>query len=477
MTAPVPTEDHRPGPPRPRAARLRVGIRRHRALLAILALAAVARAAVLLATPNHVPFGDAADYDRLALSLSYLGDYGTTGWAVPGGPTAFRGPAYPYLLSWAYDLTGLRYVAARGLGAALGVVSVALVWAIADRVWGRRVAVVAGAICALLPALVWLPGGLVAENLFVPLVLGAVLAAVLHRERPRLATAIAVGVLCGLAALTRSNGLIVFVPLLIGLWTAGRRIQHPAAALLALVVVLAPWAVRNLGEFDRLTPLGTSSGYTLAGAWNPESARGGPAFAFSREPPTIPAWGDLFTPARFDESQLEQRLRTRALRYGRDHPGFVVRATGAHVLRQFLVGPGQAQQADLSARELGIPDGSRWPLRPALLLTVLLAALAAVLVLRRLVRPGPWWLWLVPLAMLASTAPIVGGPRYRIPLDPFLALAAAVAVVWLADLVRARRAGPGSSPGGGTAGEPGPGLPAPGTAAPAAPRSAGPAAG
>jgi 4-amino-4-deoxy-L-arabinose transferase-like glycosyltransferase len=441
-----------PGRPRPpiRAAARAVLTRSRgidRLLLGVLGVALLVRLAVLLRTPGYAPFGDPADYDRIAASLASLGDWPPTTWAAPGGPSAFRGPAYPYLLSWAYDLTGLRFAAARGLGVALGVASVALVWSIAVRVWDRRTAAVAGAICALLPSLAWLAGGLVAENLFVPLTLGAVLAALLHRGRPRAGWAVAVGVLCALAALTRSNGLAVAVPLVLALAAPGRRVRDPAIALLALAVVLAPWAVRNDRVLRLPAPLGTSGGYTLSGAWNPESARGGPFFAASRNPPDVPAWADLFVPARFDEAQLERRLRRRALRFGAEHPGFVLRASGVHLARQFLMGPGQARAAALSARELGMPAGERWTLRPPLLLLLALAALGAVLAARGRVTPGPWWLWVVPLAMLATTVPVVGGPRYRIPVDPFLALAAAVALVALSD-ARRRRSGGRRSTGG-----------------------------
>ncbi len=52
-------------------------------------------------------------------------------------------------------------------------------------------------------------------------------------------------------------------------------------------------------------------------------------------------------------------------------------------------------------------------------------------------RSVPVWLWLVPVLSLASTVAVIGNPRYRLPLDPFLVLAAAVVLAELA----ARRTG------------------------------------
>jgi predicted membrane protein len=41
---------------------------------------------------------------------------------------------------------------------------------------------------------------------------------------------------------------------------------------------------------------------------------------------------------------------------------------------------------------------------------------------------GPWWLWAIPLLAVVGTVPFDGGPRYRVPLDPFLLLLAAAVI-------------------------------------------------
>jgi len=67
-------------------------------------------------------------------------------------------------------------------------------------------------------------------------------------------------------------------------------------------------------------------------------------------------------------------------------------------------------------------------------LSVYAAALAAlvggVLLVRRR-QWGPVWLWLVPVVLFASVAPLTGSPRYRTAIDPFLLMLAAGAVVHL----------------------------------------------
>jgi hypothetical protein len=39
-----------------------------------------------------------------------------------------------------------------------------------------------------------------------------------------------------------------------------------------------------------------------------------------------------------------------------------------------------------------------------------------------LLRAVPVWVWAVPVLLLATTVPIVGNPRYRVAVDPFLVL-------------------------------------------------------
>jgi hypothetical protein len=52
---------------------------------------------------------------------------------------------------------------------------------------------------------------------------------------------------------------------------------------------------------------------------------------------------------------------------------------------------------------------------------------------------GPLFLWLVPVLMILTAAPIAGLPRYRLPADPFLLILAAIGLVWLSDRLLATR--------------------------------------
>src|SRR4051794_29141279 len=101
-----------------------------RALLLILAVALIARLAVIVATPDFHPIFDAAHYDRLGASIA--DGHGYPGQFVPPTPSAFRPPLYPFALA-AVHLLGGGWTAERVLGALLGVVAVLLVFLVGDR--------------------------------------------------------------------------------------------------------------------------------------------------------------------------------------------------------------------------------------------------------------------------------------------------------------------------------------------------------
>src|SRR5947209_3228184 len=196
------------------------------ALPVILAVALLARIGVIVATPHAVPIFDAADFQRHANSIAAGDGYPPPQLGLPG-PTAFRPPLYPVTLAVVHKLGG-GLTAERVAGALLGVATVLLIFLIAQRLWGRRVAVVAGAIAAVFPPLVVLNASLLSELLFLPLSLAALLATLVYRETERLTWAVVGGILCGLAILTRTSGLPLLIPLAFGVWVLRPRLSRSA---------------------------------------------------------------------------------------------------------------------------------------------------------------------------------------------------------------------------------------------------------
>lgn len=405
-----------------------------RPLVALLVLALALRLLVAVGTADVAPRYDAADYDRHAAHIAAGAGYPPSTYAAAGTPSAFRPPAWPYLLGGLYDVTGQRWAAARLLGALLGALTVLLVFLIARRLWGRSTALTAAGLAAVLPPLVLLNASLLSEVLFTPLVLALVLVLLRAQDAARRwPWAVAAGALLGLAALTRAAGLVLLAPAAWALWrasdaTAPRRLAGPAVAALAMAAVLTPWTVRNLDAFGTLVPVSTQSGYTLAGTYNDEARRPDGFRCANRIPAQVPALAPILHAPGRDEAQLDAALGSAGRRFAGEHPGYVARCLLLNGLRQFNLG-GSRWLTVMSYEEMGIPRRLTAAVTASGYLLLALA-LAGVVLARRRRRPraGPAWLWAVPALMFLTTIVISGAPRYRAAIDPFLVLLAASAL-------------------------------------------------
>jgi len=284
----------------------------------------------------------------------------------------------------------------------------------------------------------------------VPLALGAV-AAVLHsRQADRRAWrwALLAGVLVGLAALTRMNAVLLLLPLTIALWPRRgerrslRSYAVPATLVAAAVLTVAPWTIRNAHVLGAFVPVSTEDGFTLAGTYN-DVARAQTRFpaawvewfrvpsnkaVMRRTPNTEVEWGDA--------------LRSHAIDYARDHPGYVAKVAWWNLRRVFDAGGLERLRFEYGDQGLPTAFGtvevaSFWPV-------ALLAFIGIASPLRRRV---PRWLWLVPLSMLAAVF-VVGYMRFRAPIDPFIAMAAAAGATVLWRRVRTSQGAPEEQPAG-----------------------------
>lgn len=424
--------------------------RKRLALVVILVLAALLRVAAIAADGGYSPRNDAFEYDYYAHSIAAGDGYPESGYLRQGGPTAIRGPGYPYLLGGVYAASGESRTAGRLAGAALGVLAVFLVYLIGRRIWGRRVGLIAAGLAAVFPPLVLLSRELWSEALFLPLALGAVLCALEFRRRGgELRWAAGAGALCGLALLTRNTAAPLLVAIPLGAIVAPFRftlekLRAPLVVLGVAALVVAPWTIRNLAEFGQLVPVTTSTGITSSGVYNPASHGSGTHGAW-RTPQAIPRFAPLFETPGVDEAEVDGVLRREAREFAWEHPGYVAEVFVWNLARMFeLTGDSVVDSNGEAVTERGIGSATPAAERAGLLLAVALAACgaAAIVASRRRGRgredraffpTGPMFLWLIPVLTLVATALLNGLPRDRLPIDAFLLLLAAVGVAWLLD--------------------------------------------
>ncbi len=183
-------------------------------------------------------------------------------------PSAAHPPLFPGVLGIA-SVFGLDSFQDHQLvGSFLGLITVALTGLLGRKVGGDRVGLLAAAIAALYPVFIGMDGSIMSESLYGLLICATLLTAYYVLESRSLWSTVLLGVLIGLAALTRGEALLL-LPLLVlplVLINGQQRVLKIVLAGVAVIVVLAPWSVRNYQEFGRFVLISNNESTVVSGA-------------------------------------------------------------------------------------------------------------------------------------------------------------------------------------------------------------------
>ncbi len=218
--------------------------------------------------------GDSEEYYRSALGLLHGGYYDTGKWLRP--------PLYPALLALMFLIGGVNVSWAlfgQAVVTGVGVLAfAALGWQLFER---RSVAVLSALMAALFVPLAQFGSLLFAEALFVVLIVLALALLVRASANGRWQTALACGIMLGLATLTRAVALS-FIPvaaLLLLIFQPRRHqgtrivsssssrlrvfVANAFALLLGAVLIIGPWTARNYVAYHRFIPVDTNGGISF----------------------------------------------------------------------------------------------------------------------------------------------------------------------------------------------------------------------
>jgi 4-amino-4-deoxy-L-arabinose transferase-like glycosyltransferase len=203
--------------------------------------------------------GDEPGYDNTALEL--LQGFGIT-W--PG-----RVPLYPLWLAAMHWLTDSSYHAIRYAQAILATAAIPLTYLLGRRVFGHVAGLLAALAVALSHTLIGQSVHLLSEVLFTPFVLAVALALWKAWDRPSRRTLLWAGVWIGASAYVRPTllflPLFLFFPLIVARgWRGGLR--QASLVMLATLVTVAPWIVRNRLRYDAWFPMATSNAFLWQGS-------------------------------------------------------------------------------------------------------------------------------------------------------------------------------------------------------------------
>ena len=357
---------------------------------------------------------------------------GTAGERIP---TAFHLPLFPALLAVGSELGADSYRAHQAIGCLLGAGTVALVGLIGRRLAGEREGLLCAGAAALYLPLAVNDSVLRSESLYGLLIAATLLLVLRLRESPAWRRAAVLGVVLGLAALTRSEALLLALLLAPLVWAAGgRRVRNLLAVAAAIAVVVLPWCVRNTAVLDRPVGLTTGAGSVVAGA-NIDTTYHGRLLG---------AWDPLGlyrTPAgktlRRNEAIQSGRWRRDAQRYVGDHLGRLPVVVAARVGRTWSIYPlGPAEKVRFASDYYSHLHSVEY-----LVLLVYVAglalAIAGVVTLRR--GGGPLWLLLAPAVLVTLiSAAGYGDTRFRQAADVSIAVLAGLGLNAALPWIRSR---------------------------------------
>lgn len=425
------------GPGRQRVVTLVTWCRDRRAWLIPLVVGAVLRCIWALyaarSTPEFLVSGDQYSYWVLGQEIGAGRGYNIPPFTTP---TSYYPVGWPAILGLITAVTtntplpdsSVLWTALWQI--AMGTLTIWLVHRIALRTWGARVAVVAAWIVALWPNLVMSVATYSIETTFTALVLACVVVLVDHdwsAGAPTTRRIVVFGVLLAIAVLVRPFALPVVLGLALACWRArvGRRATLRAVAipLVIVAVSMVPWTIRNLDALDAFVPVSTNLGDTVC-IDRTLDANG--TFRFAEHEgcadPSLP------------EAERSQANVRKALSFVVHHPVKEVQLWGMRTYRMMIDDRIALREVEELAAGRFLPDGLRSALgfvADAWFFAVGTLALAGAAVARRRMWATPARLISFTTAVSLFVIPMLlwGAPRFHVPLSPFLAIGAAVALI------------------------------------------------
>lgn len=353
---------------------------------------------------------------------------------VTGDATAYYPIGYPALLGALYWIVFNTPIPDNPLFAtalfhvAISTASVWLVFVIGRAMASVRVGLLAAAAMALFPNLVYQVATVQLETTFVFLVLASLAVIVTHEWEggpPSLRRLVAFGLVLGATIVLRPFAAVLLVGLLaacLAIGAGARTVARCLAVPVVLVVALStPWTIRNLDAMDSFVPSSTNMGDTLCLDRNLD-ATGGFRFADHdgcADPglPEVERNRENTKKAiefvlEHPDRELLQIVRRARIMFASDHDGIVAVQT---------LGGGAFLSEDLLDVAIPVAD---WYFRVLLVVAVV----GLPLHLRPSRRPQRLLALSGLLGLLVIPLLLWGNPRFHIPLSPFMALSAALAI-------------------------------------------------
>lgn len=237
-------------------------------LIFIFLLAFIVRLVFIL-NSSDIPEADAYVYDRLAVSLSQGGGYVNT----DGTAHSLYPPFYPFFLSLIYRFLGHSYTGVKIVQSIIGAFSCVLIYLIGKRIYGFAIGAIASGISVFYPPFIMSTKLLLTELVFTFLLVLVILYLLKIQEEPHLRRCIILGLLLGIALLTKS--VMIFFPFfIVPLFIYLKKnyldkLKRFIVLMSFFVLSISPWIIRNYNIYHRFVPGSAHSGLGLYSSYRP----------------------------------------------------------------------------------------------------------------------------------------------------------------------------------------------------------------
>lgn len=223
---------------------------------------------------NEYHASDELSYDQIGSNL-----ISGKGLVTDGGLYAKRGPAYPLFLALIYFIFGHSFVAARFAQAFVGALTCLVIYAMANEIFCKKMAVISALICVAYYPFIQYPAYLLSEVIFTFLITASLYFFVRYYNKRQDLLLLSASVLWGVASLCRTAALPFVLILLFWLCALHKfnlksLIKPLIILMIGITVVILPWAARNYLIYRTFIPVAIESGKVLYYGNNPRATGG-----------------------------------------------------------------------------------------------------------------------------------------------------------------------------------------------------------
>ena len=395
--------------------------------LAILLLALLARLLILWFViekfRHHWLYSRGIELGTLAQSL-VAGHGLSSPFGGSTGPTALLAPGYPAVIALVFRVFGSftfpAAIAVMGMQVLFSAGTVLLIMMVARRCFDSRTADLAGVFWAVSLPLLWMPTIFWETCLSTLLLVGMIALALRCEQKPSRFLWALLGGYCGLAGLVNPALLLALLALLgWAAWQTRKTLRYsPLLGLLVLLLVFAPWPIRNARALGAFIPLRSTVGFEL---WMGNRAG---ATGFLDES-LFPLFNrrelDLYA-SRGEVAYMRDKS-TQAKTYIRAHPAEFLRLSTVRFIR-FWTGTGNQEGSVFFPLHAVLTTSLGW-MGIWRILKSSRVSLSVLFILPLILFPLPYYITHAEF-------------RYRLVIDPLLTILAAYAVTGSRDRAERR---------------------------------------